>query len=276
MKQIQTILSGIKVDQELVTIQMSKAGTEAISIKSLRGHIQDMTSKSRELLLFLSNLTGAKVTELYPLDYRLNKDVLNGRYALVADKVVYKPVGFSGEILEFLTYLDSKSETMIECQDSVRAAKRIFASYINNPAELTKVTTGKLPALVKTKDMLEEMSEFFEGKEGLDREGFGVLYRRFADFNKSTDVLIDLSKKFKDASVTKMKTEADELYEILDRLDKVIDEEAIRLSPSAAKAIAAVIYNIADWLGVYSLFITKLIAVAHSHRDTAQKLNSLF
>ena len=277
MKTIYTQLQELETLRFQISIASTEAqaGNEALTAKHLKSHISALYRKSKEVYATFSEYVGLDVERITANQVDLHTKVLKSKYANISNKIVYKPLAFTGDILAFTELLTKTSGEAKKVHESINASIVLFSGFLTNVEELTKVNATKLPPVVNVEDELKSFKLFFGGAEGVDRDTLGNLYRNLRDYRAASDNIIDLSKDFKGHNVKTLRVEADKLYAIMGHLEKELDAKNVKLSPAAANSIGNCLYSTSETLAFYSLYITKLIAVSQSQRDTADKLNSL-
>lgn len=276
--EIAVLLDEMRTEQRLLNSAcfQPNTGLEAIDPKVFMNALKALGERSKKVLKFVMNMRAVTVEYIPAHECKLNAKVLKVPFTQTGRNVVFQPEGFSGQIAEFLDFLKENEKDMLDVQKALNDANKVFAEYISNPEDLNRMDVKRVPQLEKISDIPSQFGEFFEGADGVDRVEMDAIYGSYADFGSASITLDAVTKKFRSVELKKVKGSINDLYETIDILMKGVERGTWTINKTVAKSIGGLIYNLADWCAVYSLYLSKLVAVSNSHRDTAKKLNGFF
>lgn len=258
------------------TAQPNDLGNEAISFTTLRDHFSKVNKQALGILGYFTNTDEFKIVSLRARDLNINAHVRSAGYMALRGVEVYKPSAFVGNIDKFIMLLDSVAPDIQTLNSAITDFESTLARMVHEPDLLTKPNTGikgiKLPSGSKT---LEKFGDFFMGKSGIDVTKLDKIYPNLSSMDHISDVLLRLTETFNGNDVATVRTCGDSLYKTLEYLEDELLEQGLEMTPKWRKSIGEELYRLTEWLGIYSLFITKLVAVSISHRDTVTKLNNM-
>lgn len=280
MNQFEEVLDDIRVIRlEYKGIELAcsvtPAGLEMLDARTFLGALKRIGERSRKVLAFLMNQRNVTVQYIPTTECALNRSVLKHPYTKVGPNVIYIPISFEGQISEFLDFLRDNERDMVNLQKSLEQANTVFSQYIAKPEELGKLDPKLIPKLDRVGNLTREFGEWFGGADGNDRARFEDVYQSYADFASASDSIERLTKTFQEVDIKSIRNSVNDLYDTIDILMKRITEGDVNVSKPVAQSIGGLIYSMADWVAVYSIYISKLVAVGKSHKATAKKLNSL-
>lgn len=270
-------LAELRLEQQLLNsfCLQTEVGIEAIDPKSFLKQLKRMTEKSSYLVKKILGTADVQIEAVPKRDFALTSNVLKKPFTIVGDNVVYIPVGFVGQLSEFIKFLFENKDNMKRTNTVLNDANGIFSLYLSKPNELMNVDAKSIPNMVGVDKLPNEFREFFLGQEGNDRAPMHEVYKSYSDYNVVSEYLEKLTRFFSKVSLDEVNQSVDDFFETLNMLTTYIDEGTAEVSKQTAKAIGDLIYRLADWVAIYSLYLTKLISVTNAHRDTAEKLNDL-
>ena len=276
-REIEELLRDMAIDRRLLDSAcfQSEAANELIDGKVFLNALKAIGGKSRKLLKFIMAQRSVTVEYVPQTECHLDKRVLQKPYTRVGRNVIFMPETFQGSISEFLDFLQANMKDMMAVHDALRDANRVFSEYITNPKDLNKMDTKRVPQLERMTTLPKEFAEWFGGAEGVDRAEMDSLYSSYADFGSSSTSIDTITKKFQDVELKLVKRAINDLYETIDIITNKITKDGVEVSKKVAQSIGNLIYNLADWTAMYSLYISKVVAVSKSHRDSAKRLNRL-
>ena len=253
----------------------TSAGLEAIDSKSFIRHLRKLTQKCESIIRHI--LTNGTVSiELTSRDtFSLKKDVLKKPFTIVGKNTIYIPMGFEGKLSGFIGLLEDHKDNMLLTQQALTDANIVFSEYASKPEELMKLDPKRVPVLESVSDIPLEFGKYFRGETGSDRAEMMVVYNSYSDYNVVSDGLVSLSVVFANVDLKDISASVDDFYETLDIITKRIGTDT-SVSKPTARAIGDLIYKLADWVALYSLYLTKLSSSIHAHKDTTKKLNGFF
>lgn len=260
---------------ESFCIQTS-AGLEAIDPKTFLNHLRKLTERSTLIVKHILNERNVQIEFTPAHTFTLDKRVLKTPFTKVGRNSVYVPLGFEGSISDFLEFLFANREGMLQTEQALIDANTVFAEYVQSPELLSKLDPRRVPVLEKLDNLPKEFAEFFNGVEGADRLAFEDAYKSYGDFSKASQLIEKLTKDFMNIKLNDVKGRVEDFYQTLELITAKLDKGETEVTKPTAKAIGNLIYHMADWVAVYSLYLTKLFSVVKSHHDTTKKLNGFF
>lgn len=271
-------LKGLKLDLSLLESHclQTEAGLEAIDPKIFLSQLQKLTSNSTKLVKYILSTRDVTIKYIPSVTFNLNKQVLKTPYATSARNVLFIPISFVGHISTFAEFLTSYKTMMLTTNQALVDANKVFSEYIVEPKNLSKLDPKRVPSLEKVKSLPKEFGEFFTGKDGNDRAVMEEIYQSYSNFNLASETISKLTETFNNVKLSDIKKNIDSFYETLSLINSKLVSGETMISKPTAKAIGGLIYNIADWVSLYSLYLTKLNALSIAHHDNTKKLNSFF
>ncbi|AFI55347.1 hypothetical protein TSMG0064 [Halocynthia phage JM-2012] len=270
-------LHELKHEQEILNsfCYQGEVGIEAINPKSFLRQLKRMSDKSSALVDKLLSRSEVAIEYTGKSVYALDSKVLKSPFTTTSSNIIYVPVGFTGKMNDFVEFLFAHQDDMFRTGSVLNTANGIFSQYASKPDDLMKVDAKSIPELQTLKEIPSQFHDFFVGQEGNDRAVMLDVYRSYGDFNNVTEYLEKLTKKFSNIKLSEIRKSVNDFYETLDYITTQIDDGNVEVSKQTAKKIGSLIYNLADWVAVYSLYLTKLLSVVNAHKDSAEKLNDL-
>ena len=257
-------------------LDQTGVGVESISYATLRSHFTKVNAQALKILNYYKEPDIFKITSLKVKDVTLKDNVREAGYMSIRDVEVYRPSGFVGNVLDFARMLDRVSPSVLLLNDSLVQMEQVIGSLIVNPEDTTKPqVTLKKVKLDDGKELLEEFRDFFLGQAGMDEVKLGKIYPNLTSISDASELLLELTERFNGSDVRQIKDRGDVLYKTLTYLEEELSHRNLEMTAKWRRAIGKELYTITVWLGIYSLFITKLIAASVAHRDTITKLNNL-
>lgn len=254
----------------------SSLSTEAMSFGTMENYFSKVSSATKSILSTLKNESDFKVVSLSLGEVTLNKDVTEAGYLAIRGVEVYKPSAFTGDVLKFVRMLEKQSSNVLLLNKCLEDFELTLSRMVHNPEDLTKPCTGLTPIkLPKGNLIIDDFSDFFMGRSGMDVTKLSNIYPSLTSINKVSHTLLDLTQKFNGNDVKDIRTRGDALYRTLGYLEEQLEEDGLQMTSKWRKVIGEQLLVITEWLGIYSLFVTKLVSVSVSHRDTISKLNTL-
>ncbi len=251
-------------------------GTEAISFDTLRDHFSKVNKQALGILGWFKKEEEFRIVSISLRDITLSKDVQEAGYMALRDVKVYKPSSFVGDVYKFVRMLDSVSGDVILLESALADFEHTLANLVHTPEDLTKLCTGiKSVKLLKGKSLLNDFGDYFMGKGGIDTAPMKNLYPNLRTIKETGSLLLELTEKFNGNDVAMVKTRGDSLYKTLEYLEEELASKGLEMTTKWRRAIGKELYTLTEWLGIYSLFITKLVSVSVAHRDTIIKLNDM-
>lgn len=262
--------TGLRVSPE------TQVGTEMISFQALRTHFEKANNIALKVLGYFANPEDYRIVSLSLRDITLNKNLVNDGYIALKDIEVFKASGFIGNVRPFVGLLEKNTEQVKSINPGLVLFEKTLGEFVMNPETLSKTFTGlhgsKLPSGTK---FLDELRDYFVGKSGIDTAPLKALYRNLGEVIDSGKILLELTQKFNSENVRDIKDRGDNLYRTLDYMEDALADKNLEMSDDWRKAIGKELYTITEWLAIYSLYLTKLIAVSVAHRDSVLKLNQI-
>lgn len=273
------LLKSIKLEHDLLAIACAPTpdhvGLELISSKVFVNHIKEMVIKSTDLVKKLKGLNDVRIELLTPSDISLNKSVTRYPFSKVSKNELYKPEGFKGYMGDLANLLLINSEKLFDIPQLLEDANRAFSEYVMEPKGLAKFDSTVLPVPPDMSKFVNRLSDLFKGKEGIGTDLMSNLYRSFGNCVDVTQSVYSLTSKFNGFSTEVIRGRMGVLYETLSNLIVIMQKENITVSKSVAKKLGNLVYKLADHIAIYSLYLTKLHALANSHKRNCDKLNCL-
>lgn len=254
----------------------SSAGLEAIDPKTFLQHLRKLTERSTFIVKHILNERNVQIEFTPAHTFSLDKRVLKTPFTRTGRNTVYVPMGFEGMVSEFMDFLYTNREGMLQTEQALIDANTVFAEYVHNPELLSKLDPRRVPSLEKAGDLPKEFGEFFGGMEGADRAALEDVYKSYSDFAYTSQMIEKLTKEFMNIKLDDVKSRIDDFFQTLDLITSKLDKGETEVTKPTAKAIGNLIYHMADWVAIYSLYLTKLYSVIKSHNDSAKKLNGFF
>ena len=278
INEIRELLTEAKLEVSILgsATQQYEAGLELIDAKVFLSVLRNIGDKSHKVLQFIANQRNVTVGFITEQEFHLSRSVLAEPYSKVGANLVYQPLNFSGNINDFADFLKENKKDMLMTRKALADANVVIAEYINNPKELGRIDVRRVPQLENIKELPAEFKEFFSGVDGVDRETMDVIYSSYSEFGSASQTISRLTKDMQDVDLKSIKRTVNDLYETIDVLMDIITKQNIQVSKPVAKGLGSLIYNLADWTAMYSLYISKLVSVSKSHKNTANKLNGFF
>lgn len=240
-------------------------GNESISPKTFIELLNKLTVRSKAVLTYLTEHDPVEVVESKTNDYDLGNSSKVVNWIDMGKTRGFKAEGCSVSNADLSEFLLTLTDDMLNCQTALVAANALFSDYIANPSALNKFTGDSIPKLDRVKDTLKEFGNYFNGKEGLDRNLLSELYPSYRGFHVVSSQLVKLTSKFNAVRTHDLKSKMDDLDETLDILIKTIRDNQI--GKDAAQRIGVTVYNLADWTALYSMYLAKLVSLERAHRD---------
>lgn len=254
---------------------LTEVGNEAIDPKVFLLHLRKITEKSTIIVKKLLENSNVAIEYTPKSNYALNQKVLKTPFLKACRNTIYVPLNFKGTMSEFTKLMKMHKKDILHTQQCLLDANAVFSQYLTNPSLLAKLDPKSLPKLPSLKELPKDFAEFFKGKEGVDMLVMEEVYLSYNDFNTVTEDLESLSKDLQNIQLKEIKKKVDDFYDTLDMLMSKLDNGEISVSKPVAKSMGELIYQMADWMAIFSLYITKMAATTRSHQDTAEKLNGL-
>lgn len=254
----------------------TNVGTEAISFAVLRTHFDKVNDVARKLLGNIKVEEDNRIVSLSLKEITLKREILDAGYITLAPVEVYKPGAFTGNVHDFVQMMDKLHPSILTLTETLTQFEATLAKFIHEPELLTKPCTGlKRVKLDNGRKTLDSFSDFFMGRSGIDKTAMGNLYGNMRQVVDTGTDLLKLTEKFNGTDIKDVRTRGDALYTTLSYVEDELSHRGLEMTDKWRKAIGNELYRVTEWLGIYSLFISKLIAVSVSHRDTVTKLNNI-
>lgn len=267
--------------RELLAIAKSSSladsvGNEAISYASIANQYIKVKAIAKRITDGLAIKDDYKVVSISMRDVTLSSNVTEAGYAAIRNIDVFKAVSFSGGTLAFLTMLDKLIPSIQNVDAMLIDLEANLGRFINSPEDLTKPCT-KLKALKlpNADKVLDEFSDYFLGKGGVDYTKVSKIYPNLKSISESSSLCISLTEEFNGNAVQTVLDRADTLSKTIQYLEDAMDDANLEMTKDWRKEIGNKLYMATTWMAIYSLYLTKLIAVTVAHRDTVQKLNGI-
>jgi len=240
-------------------------GNESISPQTFVSVLTTLNQRSRAVInkLLDDNPVHVKARRLEEYDLGDSGDLVN--WMDMGKTHGFKVVGSSSSNYELAEFLLSIKEDMTQCGIALKTANATLSGYIMNPDGLSKFSGVTAVNSDRIKTLLDEFKKHFDGTEGLDRHLLRELYPSYKGYNKTSSHIVSLTEEFDDAGIEDMKRQLDALDDTLKNLIETI--KAHSLGKEAAKRIGSTVYNLADWVAIYSMYLAKLISLEKAHRD---------
>lgn len=275
MKDINRLPTEILELRDLLMLD-HEVGAEALSFAAMRTHFSKLNVYSKNILGFIDPKNDFAVVSLSSRELTLKRKVIDTGYVAIRPVKVFKPSGFVGSVHTFVTLLEKLAPEIIALDKSILAFETALAKIVNENDLVTKPLVGLPKSSLKDgTDTLKEFGDFFQGKSGIDTAEVGKLYGNMRSLIDTSDLLINLTEQFNGSDVKSLVTRANSLYTTLEYLEEGLEQDGLVMTDKWRHAIGQELYRITEWLGIYSLFITKLVAISVSHKDTVTKLNNL-
>lgn len=253
----------------------TSAGLEAIDPKAFLKHLLKLTEKSGALVKFILNNKDVTIDYININDFKLDPKVLATPYTRSSNNIVFIPPGLVKLQSEFCEFLIANKKAMLETDSVLLDANTIFSEYTSKPEDLMKIDIKRIPQLENIGELPKEFGKFFSGSSDSDRMIMSSVYRSYTDYNLVSEQLSNLTKEFSNISLKDIKVRVDDVFSTLDYISDQIESKNIDVAKPTAKALGGLIYNLADWVATYSLYLTKLSSASIAHQDTTKKLNGL-
>lgn len=201
------------------------------------------------------------------------------QYTDVADIVVYKPVGFHGNLLEYVNELQQvQLPTLASIRESVlQHARRELSAYIDDPDSLnenramTLVTPGF--SLAKLEELKRTEAKWVIAGNRSTEATYGEL---FQNHNECSEALTKLNtvnaSRWKTANPKQVSDELMSTTAIVGRLLESLNQEGVGVSDQVRKVIAEQVELIARWIEWYSVMVTRIIDLTAAMKLTEKKL----
>lgn len=264
LKQLRKELDGAR-DALLRATDNYGVGNESISPTTFISLLKDLTAKSKRVINYLTDHEPVEVVKSGEENYDIGTASKIVNWVDMSKTIGFKVVGSSSGNYDLAEFLLSLVDEMHDCETALKAANTVFSGYVTTPEKLEKFSGDSVPTLAKVKDTLKEFGEHFKGQEGLDRNLLKELYPSYKGFSETSKWLVKLTTEFDTVKTVNIKTQMDTLDDTLDKL--ITTARNNKLGKDAAKKIGTTLYNLADWVALYSLFLAKLVSLEKAHRD---------
>lgn len=276
MKELELILQEITSIGSDSGFNGTTVGTEAISHQMLNRHFDRLNVVSKKVINYIGNNSNAKVVNISLRDVTLNKNLNDVPYTTVRGVEVYKASAFIGQVTPFLTLLKKHVVDMKLVDTSLVSLEATISRFIMDPEDLTKVFTGLKPVKLKSgSKVVEDIGDYFIGREGIDTTQLGKVYGSMKHLHTAGTLSIALSEEFNGDDVQTLADRGDTLYKTLEYVEEALADKQLKMTDDWRHAIGEQLFIVTEWLAIYSLYLAKLVAVTHAHCDTVTKLNNM-
>lgn len=245
-------------------------GLQSISPSLFLDTLSGLVAKTQGILDYLLNNNPTEVVTTNIKDYVDPKAVAGVKWSRMDEVVGFKPGGLSSRIDQFVEFLTGNSDDMAGCQTALRAANKTFSGYISDPASLNKFDGIGVPTITSLDELVKSFGNYFTDRQGIDRNAMSSLYPNLNEYHQASQRLAILTKTFGSVTTADIKKDMDRLNETLGYLREAIKSNPI--SKNVALDIGNIVYTLADWVALFSIFVTRLVSTNKAHLDNGKVL----
>lgn len=254
-------------------------GLEMVDIRRGYDYLKSLVTKSRAFVAGLKEQNEElHVPLIFKREMKLLTQVSGQNYMTLRPIELYKPLGMS---VSFLTMTDvflkyAQLFDNIE-KEQFTNLSRWISNLLTNPQDMAKLAPKSVMQIDPPDDIIKDFKRCFEGKDGVDRDSFGALFARLNDVNEVCGRIEKLTTIFNKKNYTRFNEHLEGVIKLVDELveSSKREPENFPVSKPVAEAFATSIYNLAQLVNCYSLYLTKLLAVITALKDNGDRLEEL-
>lgn len=258
---------------------ISEVGLEMINVKEGYTYLKSLATKAKS---FVAGIKEQQESLFIPVvlkkDFGFDKVLGDNNYLTLKPIEIYKPLGLSGTFLE-LTTVFNKYTSLFEGIEAnqFKTLSIWITNLLTNPQEMAKLTPKNILRFNHPDDVIKDFKPLFMAKEGVDVGNFGLLFKRNQDVTTVLEHLEKLTLIFNKKNYTRFNEQLEGVVKLIDELieNTKRDPETYPMSKPVAQEFAVTIYNLAQLVNCYSLYLTKLLATITAMRDNGKRLQEI-
>jgi hypothetical protein len=272
-----------ELDEQKITFDAATnnygMGNESINLKSFVAHLTALTQKSRNVINMLLDTDdhsegSSTVSATIASQYRLSDEAAKVNWIVMGEKIGFKAVGQSTFTSALLDLMSANMDEVESCRVAIVNTNRELGNFILDPELINRFSPDRSMRIESAKKFTKDFSAMWKGVAGIDRDAMSSIYRSYRQFEACSEMLNVLTVKFDKSSVASIHGDMKVLDDTLDRLlAKLADGD--ECNTSSARKLGDLIYNLAEWVSISALFITKMVAINKAHLDNVGRINDI-
>ncbi|QYV98835.1 hypothetical protein [Pseudomonas phage U1B] len=272
-------ISLVQVDpkQQLVDItetisQEANFATNAINIINKRG--ANFAIAARNAFTSMTNWSNQIIPEFHPAQMRHLVSHID--YLEVANTIVSQPVGFNGEIPDYVDYLLTEAKEMATIIPAVLdPVKAQLGYYLQQRADrMDKRGFANSFAMASINDLAKDAS-FYDSDNRSSTAEFGKLYPSLNSFVDATKKMNDIRNILSRVRPNDVKRASEALSQLIDSFMEDVKDSNSDTSPELLQTLIEGVTWAADHVERYSTLFTKIVETANTMKATEDILREI-
>jgi hypothetical protein len=254
-------------------------GLEMVDIRRGYDYLKSLVTKSREFVAGLKEQNEElHVPLIFKREMKLLTTVAGQNYMALRPIELYKPLGLNVTFLALTDVLVKYMPVFDKLEEEqFSALSKWITNLLTNPMEMAKLAPKSVLQIDSPDDIIKDFKQCFGGKDGVDRESFGALFGRVNDVSTVCDRVEKLTAVFNKKNYRRFNEHLEGVIKLVDELveSSKRDPEAFPVSKPVAEVFARTIYNLAQLVNCYSLYLTKLLALITALKDSGERMEEV-
>lgn len=266
--------------------RMDRLALESNILANVIGAFKNVVPELREKLVnAFDSLKGAddltkEVNEVIKSFKKVEKKIPHASYLNVAKVVVSVPEGFKGNMLDYLTFLNSISEEIFRDANKVLGEYNVvLSSFISNKQD--KITLKDHTALFKRVkerrvQITEKIATFFPTTSVTSKQRLSDVCERFADLEPMSKVVELLGRERKSHNLKEISASVRQITDLLNIVVDDVQKNGIEnVSGAAAMNISEGAYELGKFIELVAIYRTLVDQSITAAKDLFEKLDKI-